>query len=108
MTPERTRKTNYENLEALAAIGQLQPGSLYFDAYNGKWYGATSNTDLFEFAIGSVTIIRVDVPHPLWQILDGETVTVADRVEYAIVSGLFDNQGSIELGDGSILAVIGG
>lgn len=108
MVPERTRKTNYENLEALANIGQLQPGALYFDAYNGKWYGATSNTELFEFSIGSVAIINVDVPHPLWQILEGETVTVADRVEYAIVSGLFDNQGTIGLGDGSTLIVIGG
>lgn len=43
--------------------------------------------------------------YPCWQILSTETVTVLDRMEYAIVSGVLDNQGTISLGDNSILTV---
>jgi hypothetical protein len=108
MIAKRIRKTDIENLEALALSGQLTPGAFYFDPYNAKWYGATSNTEMFELTFGSTTVTIVDVSNPLWQILPDETVTVADRVEYAIVSGTLDNQGAIELGAGSTLIVIGG
>jgi hypothetical protein len=43
-----------------------------------------------------------------WQILAAETVTVAARLEYAIVSGVLDLAGTISLGAGSNLIVVNG
>ena len=43
--------------------------------------------------------------YPLWQILAGETINVADRAEYCIMSGVLDNRGIIALGVGSNLLV---
>ena len=107
MTPKRRKKSDTANLLALATAGQLDPGAVYFDSDLKKWYGAKSNTELFELSI-EYADAPIGATHPIWQILDGETVSVSDRVEYAIVSGTFDNQGAIELGDGSTLIVIGG
>jgi hypothetical protein len=60
MTPERTRKTSLENIEALAIVGQLQPGAIYFDSYNSKWYGALSNTEFQDMATGGTPVAETE------------------------------------------------
>lgn len=55
MVPERTRKCRTDNLLALADIGQLTPGAVYFDSDLLSFYGATSNTELTSLAGAPVT-----------------------------------------------------
>lgn len=43
--------------------------------------------------------------YPKWKIESGEIVTVGDRQEYAIASGMLFNFGTIVLGSESILCV---
>jgi len=44
---------------------------------------------------------------PFWKIISGETVAVGERQEYAINSGVFDNEGTLDLGADAILFVGG-
>ena len=55
--------------------------------------------------LAATDVLPINMYLPLWSILSGEVVTVGDRQEYAINSGMLSSAGTLSLGSGTILFV---
>lgn len=98
MATIKLRRGTKANLDVLAASSGLLQGEPYFLTDKESVAVGTTASTYSEMAISGRGSC-------LWKILSGETVTVGERQEYAVCSGLLVNQGAIDLGEDAILFV---